>query len=112
MKVDPGKASGRFSRLLWAGTTTARPERLISIIIVGGFTMSRVIPALLLSLIAVTAFAAAPAFDKIDVNKDGALSASEAAAAGISKKMFAGADLDHNQKLNMDEYKALMAQFK
>ncbi len=74
--------------------------------------MSRVIPALLLSLIAVTAFAAAPAFDKIDVNKDGALSASEAAAAGISKKMFASADLDHNQKLNMDEYKALMAQFK
>ncbi len=74
--------------------------------------MYRVIPALLLSLIAVTAFAAAPAFDKIDANKDGALSVKEAASAGISKKMFTNADLDHDQKLNMDEYKALMAQFK
>ncbi len=74
--------------------------------------MYRGICALLLSLVAVTAFAAGPAFDKIDADKDGVLSVKEAASAGISKKMFTSADVNHDQKLNMDEYKALMAQFK
>ena len=75
--------------------------------------MNRFIPAaLLVSFVAATAFAAAPAFDKIDADKDGSLSVQEAASAGISKKMFASADLNHDQKLNMEEYNALMAQFK
>ena len=73
---------------------------------------TRLLPALLLSVVAVTAFAAAPAFEKIDADRDGSLSVSEAASAGISKKMFAQADLDHDQKLNVDEYNALMARFK
>ena len=41
-----------------------------------------------LALIAVPAFAAAPAFEQIDSDKDGAISTSEALTVGISKELF------------------------
>ena len=66
-----------------------------------------VISALAFSFFAATAFAAAPAFEEVDANQDGAVSLEEAAAVGISKDMFAKLDADQNGVLSMDEYKAM-----
>ena len=74
--------------------------------------MKKMIPAVLLTLIAAVAFAKAPSFTQVDTNKDGAISASEAEAAGISKELFIRADADHNGTLNMDEFKNLTVQGK
>ena len=63
---------------------------------------------LVFALIAVPAFASAPAFEKIDTDKDGAISESEATTVGISKKLLAKFDLDKNATLNVDEYNSLM----
>ncbi len=72
----------------------------------------KMLTGLLLTLIAVPAFAAAPsaAFEKIDANKDGAISRSEAIAAGMSEKDFAQADVNHDKQLSPDEYKVFTEQ--
>lgn len=71
----------------------------------------KLLTGLLLTLIAVPAFAAAPsAFEKIDANKDGAISRSEAIAAGMSEKDFAQADVNHDKQLSPDEYKVFTEQ--
>ena len=67
----------------------------------------KVVLGFFLALVAVPAFASAPAFEMIDSDKDGAISESEATTAGISKELFAKFDLDKNSTLNVDEYKAL-----
>jgi len=69
-----------------------------------------IVSALALSLFAATAFAAAPVFEEIDADKDGAVSLSEAAAAGIGTELFAQLDVDQNGALSTDEYKALSAE--
>lgn len=74
--------------------------------------VKKLIPAVLLTLIATTALAMAPSFTQVDTNKDGAISASEAEAAGISKELFAKADADHSGSLNVDEFKNLSVQGK
>ncbi|MFP7755133.1 hypothetical protein ACLG6S_10875 [Thermodesulfobacteriota bacterium B35] len=74
--------------------------------------MKKMIPAVLLTLMATTAFAMAPSFTQVDTNKDGAISASEAEAVGISKELFTKADADHSGTLNMDEFKNLTVQGK
>ncbi len=74
--------------------------------------MKKFIPALLLSMIATAALAMGPTFTQVDTNKDGAISASEAEAAGISKDLFAKADADHSGTLNQDEFKNISVQGK
>lgn len=68
----------------------------------------KVVFGFFLAFIAVPAFASAPAFEKIDTDKDGAISADEATTAGISKELFTKFDLDKSSTLSVDEYKALM----
>jgi len=68
----------------------------------------KVIPTIMFSVFAVAAFANAPAFGDLDTNKDGALSKSEAATAGISEELFTKADADMNGMLNEDEYATLV----
>lgn len=70
----------------------------------------KLVTGLFLALIAVPAFAAAPAFDKIDADQDGSISQSEASTAGISAELFAQFDADKDSKLSMDEYQALADQ--
>ena len=70
--------------------------------------LKRVIPTIVFSLFAVSAFANVPAFGDLDTNKDGALSKSEAATAGISKDLFTKADADMNGMLSEAEYATLV----
>ncbi len=74
--------------------------------------MKKIIPAALLTLIATAALAMAPSFTDVDTNKDGAISAAEAEAVGISQELFSKADADHSGTLNMDEFKNLTVQGK
>ena len=67
----------------------------------------KVLSGLFLALIAVPAFASVPAFEKIDSDKDGAISSNEAMTAGISKELFVKFDIDKNTTLNAKEYEAL-----
>jgi Ca2+-binding EF-hand superfamily protein len=60
-----------------------------------------------LSLFAVTAFAAAPAFEAVDIDQDSMISAEEAATAGITTELFVTLDVDQDGALSMEEYKAL-----
>ncbi len=59
------------------------------------------------SLFAVSAFAAAPAFEEVDTDKSGDVSVEEAAVVGIGADLFAELDVDQNGALSMDEYKAI-----
>jgi Ca2+-binding EF-hand superfamily protein len=68
----------------------------------------KVLSGLFLALIAVPAFASAPAFEKIDSDKDGTISQVEATTAGISKKLFVKFDIDKDTTLSVDEYEALV----
>ncbi len=68
----------------------------------------KVLPTIVFSLFAVSAFANVPAFADLDTNHDGALSKSEADAAGISKELFTKADADMNGTLSEDEYATLV----
>ena len=75
----------------------------------GGMTMlKKVIPTILVSLFAVSAFAAAPTFKSIDADQDGMLSKGEAQAAGISKELFIKADANADGKLSPEEYATLI----
>ena len=67
----------------------------------------KVLPGLMLVIIAVPAFASIPAFVEIDTDKDDSISMSEAITAGISKRLFTKLDLDKNNKLSSDEYQVL-----
>jgi len=68
----------------------------------------KVLSGLFLALIAVPAFASAPAFEKIDSDHDGTISPIEATTAGISKELFVKFDIDKNTTLNAKEYEALV----
>lgn len=70
--------------------------------------LKRVIPTIVFSLFAVSAFANVPTFGDLDTNKDGALSKSEAATAGISEELFTKADADMNGMLSEAEYATLV----
>ena len=70
--------------------------------------LKKVIPAILVSLFAVSAFAAAPTFKTIDADQDGALSNTEAQAAGIGKELFVKADANADGKLSPEEYATLI----
>ncbi len=63
--------------------------------------------AIALSFCAATAFANAPVFADIDADKDGALSAEEAATVGIGSELFTKLDVDQNGTLSAEEYAAL-----
>lgn len=63
--------------------------------------------AIALSFCAATAFANTPVFADIDTDKDGALSAEEAAAVGIGSELFAKLDVDQNGTLSAEEYATL-----
>ncbi|MCL7489666.1 MAG: hypothetical protein M8357_15980 [Desulfobulbaceae bacterium] len=67
----------------------------------------QVLTGLLLIFIAFPAFASIPAFAEIDEDQDGAISMSEAVAAGISQRLFAELDLDKDEKLSPEEYSIL-----
>ncbi len=70
--------------------------------------LKKTIPTIIFSLFAVAAFANAPVFGDLDTNKDGSLSKSEAATAGISEELFTKADADMNGTLSEDEYATLV----
>ncbi len=69
--------------------------------------LKKIIPTILVSLFAVSSFAAAPAFGNLDADQNGALSKGEAQAAGISKELFVKADVDKNGSLSQEEYATL-----
>ncbi len=69
--------------------------------------LKKVIPTILVSLFAVSAFAAVPAFKDLDADQNGMLSKGEAQAAGISPELFAKADADANGSLSQEEYATL-----
>ena len=58
-------------------------------------------------LFAAPALASVPAFADIDTDDDAAISKREAIMAGISQELFTQLDLDKDNKLNAEEYKAL-----
>ena len=74
--------------------------------------LKKVIPTILVSLFAVSAFAGTPTFKTLDTDQDGMLSKGEAQAAGISKELFVKADADADGKLSPQEYATLTAQEK
>lgn len=69
--------------------------------------VKKVIPTILVSLFAVSAFAGAPTFKALDADQDGMLSKGEAQAAGISKELFVKTDADADGKLSPQEYATL-----
>ena len=70
--------------------------------------MSRkLLAGLLLSLMAGAAFAAPPAFEDVDINGDGSISAEEAQT--VEGLDFTAADTDGNGTLSPEEYKAAVA---
>jgi hypothetical protein len=69
----------------------------------------KIFPGLLLTFIAVPAFASIPEFTEIDTDQDGSLSRIEAEEAGISQQLFALLDFDKDEKLSADEYNILTA---
>ena len=70
---------------------------------------NKLISGLFLTLFAVSAFAAAPAFEEVDADQDGAISGSEATAAGISVEAFVQADVDKDKQLRIDEFTVFTA---
>jgi Ca2+-binding EF-hand superfamily protein len=48
--------------------------------------------------------AVAPPMEFYDTNKDGYISAEEAAAQGMSPRIFRSLDTDHDGRLNQDEF--------
>lgn len=68
------------------------------------------VTALFLVLVAIPAFAAAPAFENIDTDQDKSISQSEASKAGISEELFAQLDRDKDSKLSVEEYQVLVEQ--
>ncbi len=73
--------------------------------------LKKIIPAIMVSLFAVSAFAGAqagaPTLADLDTDKDGVLSQTEAEVAGIGKELFAVADTDMNGTLSEEEYTKL-----
>ncbi len=69
--------------------------------------LKKIIPTILVSLFAVSAFAGAPTFKALDTDQNGMLSQGEAQAAGISKELFVKADANVDGKLSPKEYATL-----
>lgn len=69
----------------------------------------KIFSGLLLTFIAVPAFASIPEFTEIDADQDGSISIIEAEKAGISQQLFTLLDFDKDEKLTADEYNILTA---
>lgn len=68
----------------------------------------KVIPGLFLTLFAVSAFASAPDFEKVDADQDGAVSQAEATAMGMDEELFVKADVNQDKQLSPEEYQVFM----